>query len=242
MSEGKLKAKIDEFKEKGAVSLSSTDVGEFGPQEKGEPTVGDVKASIPDEAKKDPMVESGAKGDAGQQLAVELGADSYATLDEQVNISEDEREAFLTALIQDSRFVLPFSIYGGKIKGKIRARSQAESQAILTRLGWEMDQGMLVTGLDYTTRMRNMLMAAQVQEAKGEQYTLLTEPYFRTVDGDTITEPGWLAQVDQWGKRDNAALVSAIYEQVRIFERKYWTMVASAKEQNFWTPAESTSE
>ena len=251
---GKLKAKIDEFKQSGKIEVGSKDVGDFALPETPEATDGSVTVAPADEAVNDPMINTGSKGNNGEQLAAEVAGDAtvlvddmtdsvgYTALDEgPIELSEKERELFIDAMIADDRFVLPFSAYGGKLKGKLRSRTQAESKAILSRLSWEMNEGILVTNLDYTTRMRNMLLTAQIQELQDEMYTELKGPMLRTIDGKDTTEPGWLDQVDLWANKGNEALTAALYEQIRIFERKYWTMVSSSRDQNFWDPAESTS-
>lgn len=252
MSEGKLKAKIDEFQSKGNISLSSGDVADFAaPESTGEDISGDVEVKEASEHK-DTMLDVGEKGNVDKQVSdaapednpLKLGAQTYTAVgDGKVIITEEEREIFLTAMIRDERFELPFEVYGGRVRGRLRSRTQSESKGILSRLSWEMNQGKEpMTNLEYTTRMRNMLLAAQVAELNDEEYTELKEPHLRTVDGDNVTEPGWLDQVDVWSSKGNEALTSAIYEQLRLFERKYWAMVASAKDQDFWHPAESTSE
>jgi hypothetical protein len=235
--------------------ISSADIAAFStkPPEIGTPVQGDVKVKVPDEAKKDPVLETAAAGEPGPRLAglAKNAADAdptkgpvndpYMVVPEEVVITETEREAFLNALIVGSRFELPFELFKGKIKGKLRCRSQQESTAIIARLTYELDLKTIVNGLDYSTRLRNMLMAAQVAELNGTCYPTLSEPLMRTINGKDVKEPGWLEQAVYWGTLSEG-LVSAVYKQVRIFEAKYWIMVNNAANQNFWNPAGSTSK
>jgi hypothetical protein len=250
----KLKAKIEEQKTTGAISLSSADVAGFEPQDKAyKAVVGDVTAAVPKEATQDPLLKSGASGDPGKIVTDEVGATGKteaATHDlvsdgpanavlPTVTVTEQERELFIDSMITGTRFVLPFKLFGGKIHGKFRARSQRESQAIISRLSYETEQKHILSALDYSTRLRNMLMAAQIDELRNTKYMELKEPLMRIQGGDAVTEPGWLAQVALWEK-EHEGLVSALYAELQIFERKYWLMVANAPDQNFWPPAEST--
>lgn len=235
----------------GKVDLSAKDVAEFATpkQEKREEVSGDVKAKVPEDAKKDPMVNAGADAEPGQAVDKNVEEnplepqpleDKYSALPNEVVVTDKDRELFLAALVSGERFVLPFSIFGGKVTGKFRSRSQAESNGIAARINNETRQGAIGTGMEYSTRIRNMLLAAQLAEMNGVAYEPMKMPYLATKDGETTKEPGWLAQADQWAQM-NEGLVSALYHQLQLFERKYWVMVNSADDQNFWNPAESTS-
>jgi hypothetical protein len=250
----KLKAKLEEQKTTGAISLSSSDVAGFEPKDKSyKPVAGDVTAPVPPEATQDSMINGGQKGDPGKGVADTVEANSKyeeATHDlvndgsantmlPTVTVTEQERALFVDSMITGKRFVLPFSLFGGKIHGKFRARSQRESQAIISRLSYETEQKQIVSALDYSTRLRNMLMATQIEELRNTKYLELKEPLMRIQGGDSVTEPGWLAQVALWEK-EHEGMVSALYAELQIFERKYWLMVANAPDQNFWLPAKST--
>ena len=252
MSEDALKQKLEgEFKQKGKVNLSSSDVGAFAkpdPADAG-PVQGDVKVGA-DKKTEDPLMEAAEAGTpgksintrsneySGKQARVEPLADTaeeYTAL-EQLTITEEDREAFLDALVTGERYVRPFSIFGGKIKGKLRCRSQAESYAIMQVLSRETrDGGPITTALEYATRLRNMLIAAQVQELNGEEYATLQDPLLQTVKGSEVTPPGWLDQVAGWEAK-NEAIISGLYNELKKFERRYWLMTDNADDQNFWRP------
>lgn len=158
-----------------------------------------------------------------------------------VTVTPADREAFLDALITGKRFQREFELFGGKTMLKLRARTQVESQAIIARLKWELDHGLLDTQLDYTVRLRSMLLAAQVEEFDGTAYEPMAEPLRRTEGADGVKEPGWIAQADKWHEM-NEATASIAHKVLQEFEAKYWTMIESAGDQNFWNPAASTSE
>jgi hypothetical protein len=156
-----------------------------------------------------------------------------------IEVTQDERDAFLSALLSGDRYVLPFKLFGSAMSGTFRVRSQAESKSIVAQLTRELRAGTVTLENDYGSRLRSMLLAAQVQELNGTTYTELAAPLMETVQADGQKQaPGWLAQVEVW-ERAPEGLVTALYEALKTFEQKYWTMVDSAKDQNFWKPAGS---
>jgi hypothetical protein len=257
MSGKSLKDKLkDEMEQTGTASLSSKDMANFTrPEESrkpGEDVKGDVKVDAP-KATADPMIETGAEGDPGRRIqektekpTMNAHLSAADTDDERVTtqplvITEAEREAFLDALVSGQRLVVSFSLFNDRITGKFRCRTQEESYAIIQQLSRECREKHIENALEYSTRLRNMLLTAQVAELNGEEYALLEEPLLQQVSGAEVTKPGWMKQVDVWGKKDEG-LISALYAKLQEFERKYWMMVDNADDQNFWNPEESTSE
>lgn len=222
-----LQERVQEQLKSGNVSLSSADL-QAEPQKAGEPTVGTVKA----EAKeyKDPVMDAANKGD----LQPIIGIPPV-----KVEITQAERDLFLDAVVTGKRFRLTSKLFGDRYTIVFRSRSQAETQAVTAQLMYEMrtTPNMNVEFL-YGARLRCMLLAAQVESINGTAYTELAAPLLRTIDGEKTIEPGWLAQANGW---QNAAegLTVAIYTALQEFERKYWTMVENARDQNFWKPAGS---
>ena len=248
-----LAAKLKKQLADGNISLSSSDLADFEQPEdapKNAPVVGDVKTEAPTDMRNiDPMVATGAAGDTGQIVSERLKdtADTTdllsklvvtTTLPAEITVTETERNLFLDCIIIGKRFELPFSLFDGKVTGKFRSRSQYESSAILARLNWELDQKLIYNIMEYSARLRNMLMAAQVAEVRNTQYVPLQEPLLRTQSGEKITEPGWLDQVVAWTK-EHEGLVTALYREFQLFEQKYVLMVNNASNQNFWRPAGS---
>lgn len=250
-----LKEKLSQqIKTTGRVNVSSADLADFSkPETKHEPVVGTVSTTVPPEAMKDPMMNKASAGEPGKAVAEKMEAtskDAKSTSDMAlkdaemlpiIEITESEREAFLDSVVKGTRFKLPFSIFNGKVSGSFRSRSQKESQAILARLNWEINDKRIATTLEYSTRLRNMLLTAQVEEIRDTKYLTLNEPLYRTLNGDKATDPGWLPQVEVW-ENEHEGLASALYTELQLFEHKYWTMVRNASDQNFWNPAESISK
>ncbi len=250
-----LSQKLQKQLDGGGVSVGSGDVANFGGKDKPSgPIIGPVEAPTPPLERRDPAMEAaqGAQGaeqiqkeaEAGQTTqdalkAMTAGDDtSYGT----VTLTQAEREAFVEALISGERYERSFSLYGGKLSGVFRARSQAETIAVIRYLNQQRRNGTISDMLEYATCLRNILLAAQVKIMNGDEYLILQDPLHSVVKGvDDVTEPGWLSQVEVWAKRQEG-LNAALYNELRRFEQKYWAMVDGAEDQNFLNPEGSTSE
>ena len=221
-------------------TIGSTDVAEFSmPKDIKKEVTGSITTPLTEKAANDPIMKAADDEGAAKGLIEETSASS--TVAEPVVIDDADREAFLTALVSGNRFELPFSLFNGKIAGKFRSRLQAETNATISYISHECRKERIITGIEYTNRLRNMLLATQVAELNGTAFLPLKAPLLRTMDGEKVIEPGWLDQVTYWEKQ-NDGLVNALYRELQIFERKYWVMVENAKDQNFWNPAGSTSK
>jgi len=253
--ENSLKTKLADQIEKGAVSVSSSDLADFGKkkEETGVDVEGPVTVSVPDMGKKDPLAAAADGAHPERQLQDDMTsgeathkalANTVAldtTVYGEVTLTQAEREDFVESLISGGRFELPFSLYGGKLTGVVRARSQAESTAIIRYLNQELRSENVTDMLEYSTHLRNILLAAQIKECNGATYPELKAPLMRTVDGKETKEPGWLEQMSAWADQQEG-MSAAIYNEVRKFEQKYWAMIDGAEDQNFLNPEESTSE
>lgn len=253
MGANSLKEKMQDFTtgKAGSVSVSGADLAAAaaGGQGAGKgPTKGTVKADVPQEAKDDVFTTA----DAAQELHKGL-TPSY--LQEQIDITQEDRDAFLQCLVTGGRFEREFSIFGGKIRGVFRCRKIAESDGILAWLSHLINSRKIEARVESVDLMRNAILACQVKSLRGlisEDFEELKGPYAPTrrtftkkdADGKDVTEteveePGWIAAANAWGDRPEA-LVSAIHGELQRFERRYWTMVMEASNQNFWNPAAST--
>ena len=242
---------LEEQKGSGQVSVSSGDFADFEQADKrGEATAGSVASPVPQEASAEPMMRAGSVGDAGAALHAEVAgkrgleptaADfSGASMDTNVNLSEEDRNAFIQAMVSGKRFELAFTTFNGRVSGLVRARRQSEGQAIIMRLQAEIGEDQLVSQMDYAIRMRNMLLTAQIAELQDKEFDALEKPLKAHIEADgSETPPGWLGRVGYWDDKDDG-FVSAIYEELKLFEQKYWAMVMNANDQNFWNPAAST--
>jgi len=158
----------------------------------------------------------------------------------ELKITPDEKQAFIHALVHNTRMRLPFSLCGGGVRGIIRSRTVPESRAIIARQRFELDKGIIVSRLDYSVRMRSMCMAAQIEEFQGQTYEPLKGPLLPSVKPDgSVVEPGWLEWIDYWAKQ-HEAVHTMLWNQIYTFEEKYWRMIDDAADQDFWHPAAST--
>lgn len=236
--------------EGGKVQIGSGVMGD-APSVKAIPVTGDVQASVPKVANADPLInkstastgqvvtaEAEKSSDAASGDIVTNSGDSGTFTAEQITISDDDRNAFLNSLVSGKRFERKTTLFGGQIKLRIRCRSTEESEAIASYMNAGVREEKYASPLEYAIAIRNALLAAQVVELNETRFPELAAPLFRTQDGDKITQPGWLEAAAMWSKKPET-VVTAIYEELRIFEKKYWTMIAHARDQNFWHPEES---
>ena len=234
-----LKERIADSIKNGNVALSSSDLTADGKDKKHEPVQGDVVAEVPKEKLVDPMVTAADKGDSNARLQEMQGAAAGQPELVKVEVSQSEREAFLAALVSGARFELPFNLFNGSLRGILRIRSQAESKAILVQITRELRAGLISLETDYGARLRSMMLTAQVKEMNGTAYPELAAPLLETMVDGKPQPAAWLKQVNAW-ENMSEGVVSSIYETLKEFEAKYWTMVGSANDQNFWKPVGST--
>jgi len=242
-----LKAKLEKAKQSGSLALSSADViADVNPEQKDPATVtpvtGPVKVPVPEEAQKDVIMNTAADGDPGKALFNATAQDivSGTPLDQlMIEITDDDRNPFIDAIVNNARYVRTFSLYGGRLTGKFRSRTQSESMAVLAHLNMLLRRKEIVEQLQYATLLRAAVLAAQVAEFNDVVYPELMVPlYWMRKDKDDI-KPKWIDQMDDWMSKQDA-IVTAVYDELQIFERKYWSMTRSAPESNFWPPAQST--
>lgn len=214
------------------------------------PVSGPVKAFVPKAANADVMLATGGSASKlGNSIAEQGTAASSAGSDianseslfttEEITIEDKDREAFISSLLTGDRFIRQFSLFGGAVSGKLRCRSAKESEAIAAWVNKGIKDGRYASTLEYSVGVRNALLAAQVMELNGVAYAELETPLLATSSKGVVTEPGWLASADAWSDKPEP-LVAGVYDELRLFEKMYWTLVAHASDQNFWHPVEST--
>lgn len=245
MSAESLKEKMRDFANGSAKSVRITGAdlaGESaGPDRRGESagaggTTGTVEADVPKEAKTDVFTEADATSEMHRDMTPSF-------IDEKIDISEDDRAAFLQAIVTGGRYEREFSLFGGKLRGVFRCRKVQESDGIIAWLSHLVNAKRLDARIEYMTMMRNAILAAQVKSLRGlvnEDFPELVAPYgpARSPDGKEVVEPGWLGVARSWGERPEA-LVTAIHMELQKFEKRYWAMVMDSGNQNFWNPAPS---
>jgi hypothetical protein len=237
MSAESLKEKMRDFAEGkiGSVNVTGADLAHEPDAESG-PTKGTVEVPVPKEAKNDVFSDAGVTADLHQGMLPSF-------LEDGIDITEEDRDAFLQAIVTGSRYERAFSLFGGRLKGVFRCRSIGESDGIIAWLTHCVNAKKLDARVEYLTTMRNAILAAQVKSLRGmvnEDFPELPGPYAptRSEDGESLIEPGWVKAAEAWGKRPEA-LVTALHNELQKFEKRYWAMVVDAGNQNFWSPAAS---
>ena len=253
MAESSLKDKLREAQASGSFTLGSGETTTAAEGGQRTPSVdviqGDLKVEVPPVADSDPLLNNGSGSGAATLIKQVATAPAAATTGnimapslsaiETVTITKEDRQRFLDALIAGKRYFAPFSLFGGAVRGMFRCRSAEESEAIAGWLSTVIAQKKYDTSVAYAADIRNALLAAHVEELNGTVYASLQAPLKPIQTGDTRTDVGWNSQAEYWGKQPEAML-TGLYEELRVCERKYWTMVDNAQNQDFWHPAEST--
>ena len=249
-----IKAKVKTAIEAGAksVELSEADLAAFAKKDEAaqrqKEMLADVVIEVPDGIKADPVLET-AQFDTTTLAAEQLDetephlsdmdklSEITADVIPSVTITYEDKQAFLASLVHDTRFKMPFNLFGGAITGLFRSRLQAESTAIFAQLEYERRAGLLDMNVAYSMRLRNMLLATQIEILNNETYPELKQPYLPIIEGlNRKTLPGWLAQADTWAAKPEA-IVKALYGVLKEFEYKYLVMLEHATDQNFWKTA-----
>jgi len=240
MSAESLKEKMKEFTagKIGTLKVTGADLAAGGaaPEKPSGETKGTVEADVPQAAKDDVFTDAEATAHLHQGMTPSF-------LDDKIDISEEDREAFLRALVTGGRYERPFSLFGGKLTGVFRCRKVAESDGIISWMSHCVNVKKTNARIEYLTLLRNAALAAQVKSLRGmvsEDFPEMPAPYgpTRSEDGKEVVEPGWLGLADAWGARPEA-LVTALHNELQKFEKRYWAMIADAGNQNFWNPAAS---
>jgi hypothetical protein len=258
----------DELKGKG--TLSSTDVAGFtrpkskSPEEAQEVQSQTTKVPVPEEAKDDPIVNEGnstvpadqitdevteksnnLSGELVTQQMEESASDLGIDLPDEVEVTPEDKDAFLDALIGNVRFERPFSVFGGKMHGILQNRLNRESRALLAEIRRRWDDQELTTMVEYSSKFRYAVLRFQLKEFQGKELTKIEGPLkaqLKVEDGEAKTiPPDWMEEAEVIFGDMNDGVLAALYEQLMLFERKYWAMVKNAANQNFWNPEDSTS-
>jgi len=213
---------------------------------------GSTKVSVPQQAMDDPHLGIAEGETAGDQIkktaeiedpsGFEFGVNNLV----EISVTPTEKNTFLDSLIGNTRFELPFSLFGGKLKGTLRSRTSGESRAIMMELHrqWTLVKFMPVT--EYATMMKSALLRCQLKELNGVEYPELQEPLLaqgnlKDKDQPAVIAPAWVDEMDVLCNSMSDGMITNLYQEVQKFEQKYWTLVAHSDDQDFWNPEDSTS-
>lgn len=226
---------IDSFNETGNLVIDQDALNSLGPVDQGEPeplVEKDVEANVPKIADSDLFMQENTDN-SSKLLEMES---SY--LPEVVTITPADKASFVDAILADSRYMRPFSFYGDKVTGTFRSRTVEEHDAIAVYLSKLMIADEIKNDAEYYRHLRALSFTAQVAKFNGVEFNEMQKPLLANDDG---TEPGWLNTYRRWLDRDNQTpgLTAPLFKALRKFERKYWTIIDSAGDANFFDPAES---
>jgi hypothetical protein len=248
-----VKDRVEEKLQNGG-SISSSDIGSFATEadakeeEKVDPLTTTDIADVPEKAKEDIVMGAAEALNSNDVLLAAMHDNPAGVLFEQgkVELTPEDKTAFLSAIVSDERFELPFSLFDGKIEGVFRSRLNKETRAILQELRRQLTAEEFNSEIEYTTRMRHAIMRFQLKEINGESYPLPTEltaivSVPEGSDEKVVTPPQWTTEAEVYFN-GNEARTAAIYNALCIFEGKYWTLVENANNQDFWQTEDSTSE
>ena len=162
-----------------------------------------------------------------------------------VEVTKAEKDAFLSSVVSGERYREDVSLVGGALRVSFRSRSSLESEAIDAFLRRKVVSKEIESSVEFSEAMKFCILAACVESVNGVKNPTLTEAaegkdgLFYKADKDGINPPKWLWLYEQWREKPEffaAAIIEAYFE----FEAKYWVMIKSAKDENFWKAGGST--
>ena len=227
-----IKQHLQQSAAEGTLRLSQMDLGTPSASEAVPETKTDIQAPVPEEAFKDPLTQDSKSKTQGLVLPEE----SPTFLKETVKITPEDRNVFIDAVLTNSRFTLPFTLYGGRVRGLFRSRTLREHDAVVAMVRNRMLQTPDLPESEFYRYLRACVLAVQVQMLGSQEYPEPEEPLFRR-DNNPVP---WETSIDNWlalGDR-NPALVVPLFSALQDFERKYWALIASANDPNFFEPAD----
>lgn len=239
--------------------LSARDIATYTAPPREKPAVDPMTVTstvdkLPKAAEYDPAIAAADTPTSGEQLAEDIAktaeppptAPDMLDLAEPLAITPDDKQRFLEAVIYGTRFIRPFSIFGGKVTGSIRSRTARESHALMAELRRQYLAGEIAGDIDYGDRQRWAALRFQVQEVNGTEYPPPQEPLLAQKELDNgkavVKPPIWVAEAATFfSKNESEAFVAALYREVNKFEKIYWALVNHASDQAFWQTEGVTS-
>lgn len=158
---------------------------------------------------------------------------------EELEITPEEKDAFVESLLTGKRHYQTYTIFGDRIRVTVRNRTIAETQAMYSYMRHMLTKDASALAM-LEGDMSYILLAAQIEEINGVKYPEMQEPLNFVETGGKVQDPGWLSCLQAW-KSKPEGLTNALINRVQLFEYKYWTMVSEASNQNFWNPEPSTA-
>ena len=158
-----------------------------------------------------------------------------------VTVEQKHKDAFLKSIIENSRYVETVDLFNGSLKVTIRSRTAEETDAIMSYIRHVAITSGGLSDYEYSSRLRVMMLAAQIAQINDTVYPELRAPLFATEDKDGKKPPAWVEDLVIWSKKSDA-IVSALSNAVSAFEARYWLMIRESSNINFWQPGTSTGQ
>lgn len=161
----------------------------------------------------------------------------------QVKVTDEDKETYLRAVLNDEPFVLNVSLYGGRLKVAIRSRSTYEQKRVFDILKKDQDDGICPPDDPSVTitRMHQYLALLMVQRVNGVLWSEL-----ELQPGKSLTEHAELMRaavtekfetVGKQRQHGNQQVNStSIFNACRIFEHKCGVLSTEAANDDFWRP------
>lgn len=165
---------------------------------------------------------------SGENLAKESDIDEKPPM----KISPEDKIAFLDSIIENKRFTKDYSLFGGKLKLKLRSLTSDEVNALGA---WAARQGTKDSSGLMAGRYRKYLMAAHVEMLDGVEMPPLEEPLFETLEGGRSVQPGWVGRCSYYD-RLGFGKFNAIMSCIEKFDTLYSLLCRKAEDENFWDP------
>lgn len=163
---------------------------------------------------------------------------------EAVTITAEDKRKFQDCLIDNTRFTKTFTFFNGKVTATYRNRKNNETRAILVEITKYASDNKLSV-MEHSAKLRHALLHFQLAELNGVERPEVEAPLksIETFDKNTgkvvIVPPKWIEHMDAVFDGMSEGLTNVLYNGLRTFEKIYWSMVNSAKDQNFWNPEDS---
>lgn len=154
-------------------------------------------------------------------------------------ITEDDKYAFIESVTTGRRYRRTASIFGGRVKIGLRARTAGESEAIDSFIRRKVDDGTIKVGAEYGDHMRLCLLVFDVERLGEEVFPDLSGNLMAVSTPDGVVNPEWTKMLDVWRSKPEG-LVNAVLPEVFKFEAKYAEMVRRGSDENFWSTGGST--
>lgn len=235
---------VEEALESAAASIESKKPKDPSEGTPGKPLSVDIKADPDEYVKENPSLAS-AKAVSSDRFSAIADDGNKTRL---VEVTEDEKNAFIESVVSGNRYSGKASLFGGRINVVFRSRAAVESEAIDSFLRYRGMNGVIKSSVSYVDALRFCILAAGVESINDEHYPTListsdgnNENMFYRDSPDGTKEPCWVWMFDKWRDRSEY-LVAAILNEYFAFEAKYWKLIERAADENFWNPGGSTGK